>query len=395
LQEFPVFWDGQACGTIPFAMLPALRLFCEENGIAFRWETEPSRVDLRSGLAGNICVLIWGDHPSATADAQQLEREMLLQLQQFLVHAGIGVVFSSSASVAPLAQFAVQITARLDESTAEPHALLYTNERDRRRSLVDVLERELKQADLLTRVESRPSGAALSVTEIACCLPASMPPTARKQFAQTCVLAVASGLIRFFLQEARVSIWACLKPALMNWLTGSSAPAPPAAKTAGERTASTDGHAAPARQPGTWAAEVFFDYTVIRSELEHQPLIVRGNLYIKNTGQAILTNPVICLRIDPPDNAQLSGQMLPAHMVETLGIQGADGVKGWRLLKPEELAQEKRPGEHWIAPVHPVHIAPHTVFPFQNFQLSVRTTGHGRGGYVTVEGAVFFANRNC
>lgn len=392
MEEIPVFYDGQACGTIPFASLPVLRLFCQDHGVPFQWDPNQSRVDLSPGLKGKICVLKLGERPlSAATDAHHLEREMLLQIQQFLIHAGVSVVFSSGLVNTPPAGTIIQITVQLEETTSPPKVILFQNENQLHSTLLRCLESELKDSDISTSVDVRHDGQPSPITEVCCQLPADMDASTRKKWVNRCAFAVASGILRHYLTEYDVPSLACLSPAMLGIL--AAAPKAQPVRTAQEEpegeTSQKEKGARPAQVQGTLDAEVFFDYTVVRSEMEHQPFLILGNLYIKNTGQDVLINPIVCLRAEPPENIRLSGQILPANLVETMGIQSPEGVKGWRFLEQDWFEQAQKRGEYWIAPIQPVRIAPNEIHPFQNFQITVQASNTSSRS-VTIEGFVFF-----
>ncbi|MFJ9497447.1 hypothetical protein [Brevibacillus centrosporus] len=135
-------------------------------------------------------------------------------------------------------------------------------------------------------------------------------------------------------------------------------------------------------------AEVFLDYTLFHSDLEHRPFLLIGNLYVKNTGTEDLINPIICLRVSPMESIKLGGQILPPNLVETMGVQSSSGVKGWRYLEDDWFSQAKERGEYWIAPIQPILISPKATEPFQNFQISIKKPENG--SIVTVEAVVLF-----
>lgn len=135
-------------------------------------------------------------------------------------------------------------------------------------------------------------------------------------------------------------------------------------------------------------AEVYLDYTLMHSESENRPYLLIGTLLVKNTGTEHLYNPLVCLRVSPLSAIEMGGQVLPPNMVETLGVQSAAGIKGWKYVDDEWFEQARSRGEYWITPIRPMQIPPNMSESFQNFQISflkqeARTT-------VTVEGMALF-----
>lgn len=145
-------------------------------------------------------------------------------------------------------------------------------------------------------------------------------------------------------------------------------------------------------------AEVFFDYTLIHTDSEERPYLLIGTLQVKNTGTEALYNPIVCLKVNPFDSIKMGGQILPPKFVDTMAVQGSNGMLGWRYLHDDWFAQARERGEYWIAPIQPVQIEPKATESFQNFQISFLKQAAGQS--VIVEGMVlcndqeahFFAN---
>ena len=119
-------------------------------------------------------------------------------------------------------------------------------------------------------------------------------------------------------------------------------------------------------------AEVFFDYTILppQSESERKEYLVEGNLYIKNTGNQALINPVICIKITPIQSASLQGQIIPAKMVSSLGTKSMSGEKGWKYVYDDWRQRVKTNGEYWITPIQVLHIPPRETTAF-NFKMTI------------------------
>jgi len=87
----------------------------------------------------------------------------------------------------------------------------------------------------------------------------------------------------------------------------------------------------------------------------------------------------------------MGGQILPPKLVETMAVQGMNGLKGWRYLEDDWFTQAMERGEYWIAPIAPVTIAPKATESFQNFQISFLKQDAGKA--VIVEGVVVCNNQ--
>lgn len=117
-------------------------------------------------------------------------------------------------------------------------------------------------------------------------------------------------------------------------------------------------------------ADVFFDYTVMFSENDEE-IIVYANLHMKNTGNVHLENPLICIRVEPPGLAKISGKILPPNAVEAMGVYTLDGaMEGWVFTKKgEEWEKDVKKGEYWIQSLQPIVIPPGQSEALKGFQF--------------------------
>jgi hypothetical protein len=441
--DVEVYYAGQRSGTIPYMSVPAFRLFCKQNGFQLRWDAEQKRIELDSGLKGRVCVLAVG---KAGKDASY-ECEILNRVQAFLSEYGAEVVIGEPAKILKK-DVAIRFSVKEIRASFSPKLIVFRSENESRRTLVDCLHHELKQTGincvvkLLREARSASSGIAVQFQ-----LPQGTDEQQRKAYAECIAFFLASGILHYFLTGLRISPLSYLSRHLLKAFGGRAAAeeadSADAAKNAGEETdaysaagVNEQQEAAPTEPLETEAAlgaqtidvqpdpdtaeartdeaepqvtvqeavplaetfrqaearrleaEVFFDYTVLRSDVENRPFLLIGNICVKNTGTEALYNPVVCLRADPPDSIKMGGQILPPNLVETLAVQSSAGIKGWRYLENDWFTQAKERGEYWMAPIHPVRIEPNTTEMFQNFQFSV--TKPETGNTVTVEGYVFF-----
>ena len=118
-------------------------------------------------------------------------------------------------------------------------------------------------------------------------------------------------------------------------------------------------------------AEVFFDYTILIPQLESdlQDYLIEGNLYLKNTGNQTLMNPVICIKLSPVQSASLQGQIIPPKMVSSLGTKSMSGDKGWKYVYDDWRQRVKTNGEYWISPIQVLQIPPGETTMF-NFKIN-------------------------
>ncbi len=75
-------------------------------------------------------------------------------------------------------------------------------------------------------------------------------------------------------------------------------------------------------------AYAYFTYAVMMPEQKEEDATIIGDFVIENSGNTPLNDPIICLRLRPPDHAQLSGKFSFRQMQEEGGWTFA--VEHWR-----------------------------------------------------------------
>lgn len=117
--------------------------------------------------------------------------------------------------------------------------------------------------------------------------------------------------------------------------------------------------------------DVFFNYHVLITEKENQ-MLVSSDLIMRNTGTIALTNPKICIYIDPATTVNFRGQIIPPEMVEGLGVQGREQTKGWKYVHEDWFEKGVEDGEYWIAPIQTISIPPGETIALSNFQCVIK-----------------------
>ena len=125
----------------------------------------------------------------------------------------------------------------------------------------------------------------------------------------------------------------------------------------------------------------WFSYAVMLPEMDESEATVIGNMIIKNTGTMPLTNPMICIRITPPENVRLGGK-IGALTHTALTIDGTN-TESWHYFHDNWKEQAAEKGEHWLKPNH-IHI----LEPGQqiSFEKELRISTAKKEKYVLVEG---------
>lgn len=442
--DIEVYFGGQRRESIPYRALPALRLFCKQHGFQIKWDPAEKRIDLEPGLRGKVIVLAAG---AAGGDAG-LEWDVLVSVQTFLQAAGAEVVIWEKGAQLPATRdVAIRFTVKENRKLDTARLVLLQPDDELRKGLKNSLLRELKHTGLPCQTRLPRKGKNLRLLPVHWQLPPGMELSMRAALAEKISFYLASGILGYFQATQQIDPFSFLLPQLPSAFLGSifstalvverereqeeraavaagdvplteeqqesstarpAAAAEPSALVEVEESklevvpvtasvATMDRGAEEQALPRVAAqlevekrleAEVYLDYTLMHSESENRPYLLIGTLLVKNTGTEHLYNPLVCLRVSPLNAIEMGGQVLPPNMVETLGVQSAAGIKGWKYVDDEWFEQARSRGEYWITPIRPMQIPPNMSESFQNFQISflkqeARTT-------VMVEGMVLF-----
>ncbi|GED71111.1 hypothetical protein BRE01_48130 [Brevibacillus reuszeri] len=497
--DVEVYYSGQRGGTMPYAALPAFRLFCKQNGFQLKWDPKNKRIDLDSGLKGKVCVLFTGKSTTETP----YEWDVLGRVQKFVADYGMEVVLAqNNLALAKNTDIAIRFSIKELRLLEKPRLVLFQTEDEKRRELIRCLQAELKQTGIPCHIKAGKEGKPTSsIVHLQLQIPKHTEIFKRKAYGEKIAFYLASGILGYLQVGMQIQPLAYLPPNLLKVFFGSvlantsftnelttqevqsaepvaseeeygqeafnelglleadeqlieleaeiaeefaeeeeedanhdtelhadkspdqtlthekerteepevrsvgALPQEPsqtvlAVETIEAETEAAETVASPdqSRQP-EWIqpsesrteAEVFFDYTLIHSDSNEKPYLLIGTLQVKNTGTEELFNPIVCLRVTPADSIKMGGQILPPKLVETMAVQGMNGLKGWRYLEDDWFAQAMERGEYWIAPIAPVSIAPKATESFQNFQISFLRQDSGKS--VIVEGVVVCNNQ--
>ncbi|MEK3886286.1 hypothetical protein [Bacillus sp. FSL K6-3431] len=127
----------------------------------------------------------------------------------------------------------------------------------------------------------------------------------------------------------------------------------------------------------------WFSYTVMLPDTEdgENEVTVIGNLTIKNTGNVVLNDPRICMRIKPPQGVHLGGKIGSATHT-ALSIDGTN-TEAWHYFQDNWKETTKETGEHWLKPNYCRQLQPNDNLTFAN-ELRISLTQEKK--HVIVEG---------
>ncbi len=138
-------------------------------------------------------------------------------------------------------------------------------------------------------------------------------------------------------------------------------------------------------------AEVFFDYNLIPNR-KTEKYTIKADFIIKNTGNAVLNNPKICFRVDPPEKIEIGGQILPPEMSEIFSVQGEMGAEGWKYSGKDWLEKAYSTGEYWIEPIQGMELHPGETTGIEGIQFTVDNLGEQETSIIL--GFVYFEEEN-
>ncbi|WP_026582969.1 hypothetical protein [Bacillus sp. J33] len=136
------------------------------------------------------------------------------------------------------------------------------------------------------------------------------------------------------------------------------------------------------------SAEAFFDYHLLVDQMHSRNIKIIGNLNIKNTGNVHLNNPIVCIRVSPPGSIKITGQILPPHLTNTMGIQTGNGAKGWKYMNKEWFNELEEKGELWINTIENLCIPEQETVSIPNIQIKLLNNEDHRN--IQVDAFVFF-----
>ena len=212
--DVEVYYSGQRGGTMPYAALPAFRLFCKQNGFQRTWDPKQKRSDLDSGLKGKVCVLFTGS--SATEAAY--EWEVLGKVQRFVSDYGMEVVLTkNNLALAKNTDIAIRFSMKELRLLEKPRLVLYPHENERQRELIRCLQAELKQTGIPCQQKvSKGSKQTSGIVHIQLQIPLHTEVHRRRTYGEKIAFYLASGILEYMQSGLRIQPLAYLPPNILK-----------------------------------------------------------------------------------------------------------------------------------------------------------------------------------
>ncbi|WP_147675198.1 hypothetical protein [Numidum massiliense] len=398
-----VYVNDKASGTVPDAHLPLLRQLCKQGGVGMHWEAENRNLYITTGLFGKKIVL-----QASTADRSTPTNRLYgHEVAKHLAHLGAkAAVLKEDDDLPPDCDLYVRYELNLDDGSHSPQVTIFHDSAVHHKRLAHAFLQELTESGWrvqLKKMEGEPTQAQsqVPVLHVQCMLPINETDRMIDVLQQKIAVATTTAILRYFHGGNPLSALFLLVPHYMSRTATTTDPIPEASETVSDtvdRLSTATDHIPATTNPisamgdptpaPTAQTEVFFDYNVFVTDASENEYLILGNLYIKNSGTIDLHDPVICLLVSPPDNAQLGGQILPPNIVATTGVHDGDGVTGWQFLDEDWFKQAKTRGEYWLKPTRATQIPPQQSEAVRNFQFAISKPAEG--GAVTIRGMVYF-----
>ena len=385
--KISVYFNNEEITVIPYHSLVNFQLFCEQHGLHTNWSSVEKKLDLYSDLKQMRIAL------DPTANTPQ-NSDFIQTLEQFLSTNGLVKVIENTESLTTDPY--LQIKVETFENTSEQHAYLLIEHSpgidERLRNLVRLELTNEKVPFQLKEINHFPLNPKRGLI-----LKYQLPPNSELEvYKELFSLCIARALLRYINRQQNNFFSYLPKNMLKNWLvnmthTPISSPEqdklPQPQKEGKEKNSIISQN--PPEIKSIINAEVFFDYTILIPQLESElkEYLIEGNLYIKNTGNRALMNPVICMKITPVQSASLQGQIIPPKMVSSLGTKSMSGDKGWKYIYDDWRQRVKTNGEYWISPIQVLQIPPGETTMF-NFKINFEQPSEGKS--ITAQGFVYF-----
>jgi hypothetical protein len=142
-------------------------------------------------------------------------------------------------------------------------------------------------------------------------------------------------------------------------------------------------------QPKVIDLQSIFTFTVILPDItdEVKEVVVVGNYIIKNLGIKKISNPVICLKVNPASSGSISGKI--KQKVSNFDDKIIDQAvsQQWGYVHENWKERVRKDGEYWLKPLFTSELRPDEQLAFSNFTLSIQKPP--KGNSVIIDGFVY------
>ncbi|WP_243292929.1 hypothetical protein [Bacillus sp. FJAT-47783] len=376
-----LLFGNKTIGSIPYASVAAFRLLCEEMGLKTKVNISNRELAIYSSLKGKTIVLEYEKNQD-----RGIHQEILSKTRTLLLQSGANIIINERLTTVDEGDFSIQLSvdSKVNNKLMIMHNLYFPNQ-----EVKFTLEKELIRFNIVHEFKRMPN----QVPFPQLIIKGIDSYVKEEEVVHQLSLSLASAILYFFLHRHPFSLLTCLPMELFNIqpmnesLTKQTNEKVNTKKFKQEDKAEKriNGFTPLQSKP---SAEVFFNYTVYPFDKEEERLLTLGDLYIKNTGNINLYNPLICIKADPIEYVNFRGQIVPPEMAEALSVQGENEMTGWKYLDEDWFEKAKERGEFWIAPIKRIMIPPNESQVLRNFQLTLKKPDKKK--QILIDGIVYF-----
>ncbi|MCQ6274861.1 hypothetical protein JMM81_07765 [Bacillus sp. V3B] len=370
--DISVYLEGELIAVIPYHSVVSFRLFCEQIGLQISWDREGKRLDLSDSKQEQIALF-------STIDNQH-SHEALHSLKQFLSVNGLVTVVENVNQFTSSSNLLIKLDV-FENAADKKTFLLIEHHSGIDERLRNLLITELNKENISFQLKEKRNNSTVSSQSLF--LKCHLPQNPNLDIYKDQILMCLAKVILRYTNRQRNNFISYLPKVMMeNWLKSMTRQDNlPILNKLKQKEISKEKNSEsvkkisqhPEKKENSFInAEVFFDYTFLppQSDSESKEYLVDGNLYIKNTGNEVLLNPVICIKISPVQSASLQGQIIPPRMVSSLAMKSDSGEKGWKYVYEDWRKRVKTDGEYWVTPIQVFQISPGETTGF-NFKITI------------------------
>ncbi|MCM3568571.1 hypothetical protein [Neobacillus mesonae] len=399
--EVQIEFANKEFGTLPYESIPAIFLFLKENGIRFNWDEENRKIYLLPGLKGKA-IEIMEEILEPPHIFEKATKDVIDGVQIFLRSCGATVYRDVESQAIGKTDLRIVIEMKEDPVINRPKLEVFHDLKMLNHNCSSLLKEECKTAEIEFSSHVNPTETDPYMKFIMK-VPRLNHSFSSKKVTEKFQMIISMGILSRLQANYPLFLLSCLpfhKFSLFNTQKSSIEKRDDDNKL--EKNESVIPQTTVLQNPTTakgylsslnkksnkknFDTEVFFDYQVIFDGSRTEKILLYGNLFIKNTGESVLRNPIICFRTTPKGNINFSGQLVPPNVAETLGVLNSE--KGWKFMYEDWFQQVEEKGEIWVCPIKPLEILPGQIESFQNFRINLVKEENQQN--LKVEGFVFF-----
>ncbi|MGM0843802.1 MAG: hypothetical protein ACQEUT_02410 [Bacillota bacterium] len=377
-----LLYNGMPVGVISFTSLPAVMIYLEENGYSTKWDSGSRTLEVEQFLFDKKVFL------QVSAEDEKLEAEMARGLTPFLKHMGINAAVIKEGHAAEDLRGDLLIRLVLAKETKGEDNTVSI-------STTSGIDRRLLKAKIIPLFQQQDH----KCKHLHDAVKTSIPTVNFKmEFGEYDQDDLSLRLARAIYHLLSADLGKLTLFDLLWDLQSGTAKKPVREREEVKREASRAAKA-PVDEPAEERVEreqsaqcdLFFDYSVSAGR-KTEKYTALASIHLRNTGEKVLKNPVLCLKVEPVDSVDIGGQILPPGMSELFAVQGEAGAQGWEYVGEDWLEKAYTTGEYWIKPIQELTIPASESVVLEGVQFSFQPPESA--GRISIAGFVYFQEQS-